>query len=83
MGTRAKYWALIFGTTVTAFLVNFAKSFLCGMMTLSFALIAENPTADVWVMDGGVQFRAPGRWKSVYSRTQPDHANRASPPASC
>ena len=55
MGDRAKYLGLLFGLTFTAFLVTFAPSFFCGMMTRGFALIAENPAADVWVMHPAVQ----------------------------
>jgi putative ABC transport system permease protein len=51
---RARYLALLFGIAFTAFLVSFAASFFCGFMTRSFALIAENPAADVWVMDPAV-----------------------------
>ncbi|OJU30564.1 MAG: hypothetical protein BGN91_06390 [Nitrobacter sp. 62-13] len=51
---RARYLALLFGIAFTAFLVSFAASFFCGFMTRSFALIAENPAADVWVMDPAI-----------------------------
>lgn len=51
---RARYLALLFGIAFTAFLVSFAASYFCGFMTRSFALIAENPAADVWVMDPAV-----------------------------
>lgn len=51
---RARYLALLFGIAFTAFLVCFAASYFCGFMTRSFALIAENPAADVWVMDPAV-----------------------------
>lgn len=54
VGDRAKYAGLLFGITFTAFLVTFAASFFCGFMTQGFALIAENPGADVWVMDPAV-----------------------------
>ncbi|MEO7799657.1 MAG: ABC transporter permease [Opitutaceae bacterium] len=53
LGDRAKYFGLLFGITFTSFLVTFAASYFGGMMTRSFALIAENP-ADVWVMDPAV-----------------------------
>ncbi len=55
MGDRAKFLGLLAGVTFTAFLVTFASSFFCGMMTRGFALIAENPLADVWVMDPAVR----------------------------
>lgn len=51
---RARYLALLFGIAFTAFLVSFAASYFCGFMTRSFALIAENPAADVWVMDPAI-----------------------------
>ncbi len=54
MGDRAKYAGLLSGIAFTSFLVTFAASFLCGFMTRGFALIAENPAADVWVMDPAV-----------------------------
>ena len=57
LGDRAKYVGLLFGITFTSFLVTFAASYFCGFMTRGFALIAENPTADVWVMDPAVDFR--------------------------
>ncbi len=51
LGDRTKYAGLLFGIAFTSFLVTFATSYFGGMMTRSFALIAENPRADVWVMD--------------------------------
>lgn len=54
-GDRAKYAALLFGIAFTAFLVTFAGSYFAGFLTRGFALIAENPRIDVWVMDGAVR----------------------------
>ena len=54
VGDRAKYAGLLFGITLTAFLVTFAMSFLSGFLTRGFALITEN-RADVWVMDPTVE----------------------------
>lgn len=54
LGDRAKYLGLLFGITFTSFLVTYAGSYLCGFMTRGFALVAENPNADVWVMDPAV-----------------------------
>ncbi len=54
LGDRTKYAGLLFGITFTSFLVTFAASYFGGMMTRSFALIAENPGVDVWVMDPAV-----------------------------
>jgi putative ABC transport system permease protein len=55
VGDRAKYVGLLFGITFTSFLVTFAGSYFCGFMTRGFALIAENPAADVWVMDPALE----------------------------
>src|SRR5258707_10001904 len=55
IGDRTKYAGLLFGITFTSFLVTFATSYFCGFMTRGFALIAENPSADVWVMDPAVE----------------------------
>jgi len=54
LGDRTKYAGLLFGISFTSFLVTFAASYFGGMMTRSFALIAENPSVDVWVMDAAV-----------------------------
>src|SRR5262249_40158741 len=54
LGDRAKYVGLLFGITFTSFLVTFAASYFCGFMTRGFAIISENPTVDVWVMDPAV-----------------------------
>src|SRR5262249_1190481 len=51
MGDRARYLGVLFGITFTSFLVTFAASYFCGFMTRGFALIAENPQTDVWIMD--------------------------------
>src|SRR5215831_6957536 len=55
VGDRAKYVGLLFGIAFTSFLVTFAGSYFCGFMTRGFALIAENPAADVWVMDPALE----------------------------
>jgi putative ABC transport system permease protein len=55
LGDRAKYIGLLLGITFTSFLVTFAMSYLCGFMTRGFALVGENPSADVWVMDPAVE----------------------------
>jgi putative ABC transport system permease protein len=54
VGDRTKYAGLLFGIAFTSFLVTFAAAYFGGMMTRSFALIAENPGVDVWVMDPAV-----------------------------
>src|SRR6202790_4742474 len=54
IGDRAKYVGLLFGITFMSFLVTFAASYFCGFMTRGFALISENPAANVWVMDPAV-----------------------------
>ena len=55
LGDRAKYLGLLFGITFTSFLVTYAGSYLCGFMTRGFALVSENPSVDVWVMDAAVE----------------------------
>jgi putative ABC transport system permease protein len=55
LGDRANYLGLLFGITFTSFLVTYAGSYLCGFMTRGFALVAENPNAEVWVMDPAVE----------------------------
>lgn len=54
VGDRAKYIGLLMGIAFTAFLVTFAASYFAGFMTRGFSLIAENASADVWVMDPAV-----------------------------
>src|SRR5215813_10329288 len=54
LGDRAKYAGLISGITFTSFLVTFAASYFTGFMTQGFALISENSSADVWVMEPAV-----------------------------
>ncbi|BDY12305.1 FtsX-like permease family protein [Hydrogenimonas cancrithermarum] len=55
LADRAKFYGLLFGISFTAFLVSFALSYFAGFMTRGFALISENPTANVWVMDPAVR----------------------------
>jgi len=55
LGDRAKYAGLIIGISFTAFLVTFALSYFAGFMTRGFALVSENSTAQVWVMDPAVE----------------------------
>jgi putative ABC transport system permease protein len=55
IGDRAKYAGLVFGITFTSFLVTFAASYFTGFMTRGFALVSENQTVDVWVMDPAVR----------------------------
>lgn len=54
IGDKAKYFGLLIGIAFTAFLVTFALAYFAGFMSRGFALISENPTADVWVMDPAV-----------------------------
>lgn len=54
VGNRPKYLGLLFGISFTSFLIAFALSYFAGFMTRGFALISENPQADVWVMDPAV-----------------------------
>ncbi len=51
---KTKYIGLLLGIAFTAFLVTFAMAYFAGFMTRGFALVTENPTADLWVMDPAV-----------------------------
>jgi putative ABC transport system permease protein len=53
-GDRPKFAGLVLGVAFTSFLVMFAASYFAGFMTRAFALIAENRSADIWVMDPAV-----------------------------
>lgn len=53
-GDRTKYAGLLLGITFTSFLVTFAGCYFTGFMTRGFALVSENPEAQVWVMDPAV-----------------------------
>ena len=54
MHDKTKYMGLFIGIGFTAFLVTFSMSFLAGFMSRGFALVSENPSATVWVMDSAV-----------------------------
>ena len=54
MHDKTKYIGLFIGIGFTAFLVTFSMSFLAGFMSRGFALVSENPSATVWVMDKAV-----------------------------
>ncbi|WP_294958010.1 ABC transporter permease [Sulfurovum sp.] len=54
MHDRTKFLGLFTGIGFTAFLVTFAMSYFAGFMTRGFALVSENPTASIWVMDPAV-----------------------------
>ncbi len=54
MHDRTKFLGLFTGIGFTAFLVTFAMSYFAGFMTRGFALVSENPSATVWVMDPAV-----------------------------
>ena len=54
MHDKTKYIGLFIGIGFTAFLVTFSMSFLAGFMSRGFALVSENPSASVWVMDRAV-----------------------------
>ena len=54
MHDKTKYIGLFIGIGFTAFLVTFSMSFLAGFMSRGFALVSENPSANVWVMDSAV-----------------------------
>ena len=51
---KTKFFGLLIGVSFTAFLVTFAMGYFAGFMTRGFALVDENPSAKVWVMDSAV-----------------------------
>ena len=54
IGDRAKYTGLLLGISFTAFLVTFALSYFAGFLTHGFALISENSSTELWIMDPAV-----------------------------
>lgn len=54
LGDRAKFVSLLLGIAFASFLIAFALSYFAGFMSRSYALIEENPQAQVWVMDPAV-----------------------------
>ncbi len=54
LGDRTKAIGLLIGITFTAFLITFSMGYFSGFMTRGFALISENQSADIWVMDPAV-----------------------------
>ena len=55
LGDRAKFVSLLLGIAFASFLIAFAISYFAGFMSRSYALIEENPQAQVWVMDPAVR----------------------------
>lgn len=55
LGDRAKFISLLLGIGFASFLIAFAISYFAGFMSRSYALIDENPQAQVWVMDSAVR----------------------------
>ncbi len=53
-GDRTKFTGLVAGIAFTAFLSTLAMAYFAGFMTRGFALVSENPSAQVWVMDPAV-----------------------------
>ncbi len=54
LGDKTKFIGLLIGIGFTAFLITFALAYFAGFMSRGFALISENPTAKIWVMDKAV-----------------------------
>lgn len=51
IGDVGKFSSLLAGIAFASFLSAFAGCYFTGFLTRSFALVAEHPDADVWVMD--------------------------------
>lgn len=51
---NAKFFGLLAGISFSAFLMAMALAYLTGFLTRGYALIDENPTVPIWVMDPAV-----------------------------
>lgn len=51
VGDLPKYAGVLFGIAVTTFLTTLVGSMFAGMLSRTYALIDDNPTADIWVTD--------------------------------
>ncbi len=73
-GDKTKVAGLLISLSFTVFLITFSMAYFAGFMTRGFALISENGTADIWVMDPAVtstemttnlSYRAVSRIKNI------------------
>ncbi|MDS4073915.1 MAG: ABC transporter permease [Defluviicoccus sp.] len=55
-GDRGKFVGMVLGLTFAALVMTQQPSIFIGLMTRTYAAIGDVPTADVWVMDPGVQY---------------------------
>lgn len=55
-GDRAKFFGIIFGVTFAALLICQQGSIFCGLMLMTTGQIRDIQGADIWVMDGNVQY---------------------------
>ncbi|MDX2116641.1 MAG: ABC transporter permease [Planctomycetota bacterium] len=56
IGSRVKFIGVITGILFTSLLITHFQAIFCGIMTRTFAMIADNQTVDVWVMDPAVEY---------------------------
>jgi len=56
MGSRVKFIGVVTGILFTSLLITHFQAIFCGIMTRTFAMIADNQIVDVWVMDPAVEY---------------------------
>jgi putative ABC transport system permease protein len=56
IGNKAKYLGIIFGVAFASLLIAQQSSIFCGLMLMTTSQIQDVKGADIWVMDGNVQF---------------------------
>jgi len=55
-GDRAKYIGIILGLTFASLLITQQAAIYSGLMTRTYAQIADTSSADIWVTDPEVEF---------------------------
>lgn len=55
-GNRGKYLGMVLGITFAALLIGQQSGVFCGIMWLTTSLIRDVQDADIWVMDGNVEY---------------------------
>jgi putative ABC transport system permease protein len=56
LGDRAKYLGMVFGITFATLIMTQQPSIFVGLLTRTYASIADTSLPDIWVMDPGVQY---------------------------
>jgi hypothetical protein len=56
VGNRGKYIGMVLGITFVALLIGHQSGVFCGIMWLTTSQIRDVQDADIWVMDGNVEY---------------------------